>query len=535
MKVVYFITGDPAQAAADLRRLAEDRADTVLRVVIPHKLLRAIQEQVALASQQVLSYRPLIAPWLWLCLLRFLGLTQPVEIICQSSRRQYRLLKLLALMLRGRLSFSLGDGHYVHCTLGRLCLIRLRQWLDSRQEPFRTLPVGVIGSASGFYMKKIVLRLRARFPEAKLHGLLLPSLAGSAGSLFDSVTILQPGFTGVLREAWKLWHVRRRFRAWIILCTNEPYRREKLLAFLLPLPRRFIYNELGDGFAARQVRMLLRHVHWRLRDQLWFQAMDGSVGRRGLRLIHPPLYAMRLLAGLLLLLRFRWKSGDLFRVHNQTGTSVQGKPHVDLFVLGAEECDCALQRKWGMEWSYGKVGWLPDCADKKQVQRWVEAVRCSEAEFLCLLDADCSLPSTDWLGHLLEAFDERTAQVAPQIVSPDGQCFLQGLLLREDGLPLGNLDNVVRWCRHPEWLEVDALPWICVVIRRKAIADLEFSAAECDSVQEWGLALRLARRLAAQGWRSVCLRNVSVIHPAAAIANETKPLLQSEGAFRETS
>ncbi|OFW15287.1 MAG: hypothetical protein A3H27_07485 [Acidobacteria bacterium RIFCSPLOWO2_02_FULL_59_13] len=459
MKIVYFVTGEPVRAASDLRRLARDPRCTAWRAVIPQELLQTVSSLVPVAPGQVFSCRPFLAPWLWLRLLIFLGLNRRVEVVCRPSRHQHRLLKLLALLLRGRISFPNDDGTQTRLNLFQLCRTRFRQliaaegpigvvgsasapvlanvvaavrqrypgvplhallpaplagtsaelfdsveplasplglaylrllphcfgkrrfrrlivlwthqghlalkcvawwlplwrvevyneqadafsgrnvrlllrhWLwrsrqyrekkrqyrqqkrqyrqrrlQQRQIYFQSLPVVVVGSASGFYLKKIVPRLRARFPDAKLHGLLPASLEGPAGNLFDSVTILRPGLPGLLRQACWLLGGRARIQATVVPCANEHYGRVRLLAFALPFPRRLIYNEQGDGFAVRDLRNLAHHVHWRLRDQLWFQVIDGAAGKSIFRLFHLALYAMRLAAGLPLLGQFRWKS-----------------------------------------------------------------------------------------------------------------------------------------------------------------------------------------------------------------------------------
>ena len=45
-----------------------------------------------------------------------------------------------------------------------------------------------------------------------------------------------------------------------------------------------------------------------------------------------------------------------------------------------------------------------------------EAIRKSNAQFVCLLDSRCQMLNDDWLDRLLGAFGERTAQVGPESV-----------------------------------------------------------------------------------------------------------------------
>jgi len=90
----------------------------------------------------------------------------------------------------------------------------------------------------------------------------------------------------------------------------------KVLGFLWPLTRRQIYNELGDGFAVRDVAILWSHFRWRLRDHLSFQIVAGTAGKSvPMRVVHLFLYALRLLGGAALLsvarlraVRNRWQA-----------------------------------------------------------------------------------------------------------------------------------------------------------------------------------------------------------------------------------
>ncbi|MGH9783931.1 MAG: glycosyltransferase family 2 protein, partial [Terriglobia bacterium] len=323
---------------------------------------------------------------------------------------------------------------------------------------------------------------------------------------FDSVAVLRGNFFAQWIEARRFVRARRDFQCWVVPCTNEPYSGLKFLAMLLPLARRRIYNELADGFAAREPGTLYAHCLWRLRDRLSFQIVAGAAGsNRIARAGHLVLYAARLLAGAALLARTllrprRFRRGPLTA------------PRVDLLVLGAAEDG-------------------PDAADPVSPAALVRVVRitrngslgevnaaiqASDAEFICLLDRECRMSPSDWIERLLESFDDRTAQVGPQLSSPDGETLLRGLLLEGRGALAWNLDNAVQWRRRLECLEVDALPWPCVLIRRRIFSEVGYFAEDSGTMETWADA-RFSGRLAARGWRSVCNRSVTATHPAAEV------------------
>jgi hypothetical protein len=170
------------------------------------------------------------------------------------------------------------------------------------------LPPGVtvIGSASGYYLKAIVADLRRKHPGEPIYGVLPARLVKPAGPLFDAVIPMRPSAIlghafGPNRTGWSA-----------IPCTNEGYNRFKLLGCLLPLGRRKIYNENGDGYPVRSGRMLVTHGFWRLRHRLFYQAFTERRGRPWPVLaMHLFLYPFRLVAGagLLILVRLRAKHG----------------------------------------------------------------------------------------------------------------------------------------------------------------------------------------------------------------------------------
>ncbi|MCZ6490973.1 MAG: hypothetical protein O7A06_10635 [Acidobacteria bacterium] len=408
----------------------------------------------------------------------------------------------------------------------------VRHWLwrkrNNRELHRQTLPVGVMGSASAFYLKKIIPRLRTRYPAAKLHGFLPSSLAGPAAGLFDSVTILRPGILGVFLQTWRLGKTRGDFQCWIIPCTNEPYLRMKLLACLLPLSRRQIYNEQADGFPARDVRTLYRHFLWRLRDRLSFQIVAGTAGRSmPLRLLHLGFFSLRLLSGAELLLRTRLRA-YLSKQIGRAAVFPKAKQRVDLLYLGSEGAAHSFFKQSNFNGRTGRIRLVPISKGPGQLERINTAIGSSQADFICLMDSECRMLLPDWLDRLLETFDEGTAQVGPQVVSPDGGGLIRGLLIGKEGTAQWNSDNGVCCHSQPEWLEVDALPWICVLLRRSVFQQVGFFREYTDAAGQW-VDWDFCRRLAAQGLHSVCNQNVTAAHPAAnAVCEPERQLVNSE-------
>jgi hypothetical protein len=375
----------------------------------------------------------------------------------------------------------------------------------SRTYP--TLPIGVVGSASSFYLETIVAALREKHPGVELHGLLPEALAVPAAGLFESTVVLRGGFVS-------RWLAARRFlkhkeyQCWVVPCTNEPYSGMKFLAFLLPLRRRRIYNELADGFPAREVRTLYGHFRWRLRDHLSYQIVAATVGRNWIaRLGQIFFYSVRLLAGAAALFQVR------LRVWLRP-TTPKAAPRIDLLLLGPPGAVPDLlhsARVTGSAASKGsvRVVAVPLNGSLREVN---EAIRASDADFVCLLDRDCRISPDDWIERLLASFDDRTAQVGPQLASLDRETLLRGLLLEGRESLAWNFDNAVQWRGRPECLEVDALPRFCILLRRRIFSETGYFAEDSGTMDAWADA-RFSHRLAALGWRSVCNRSVTATHP----------------------
>ena len=260
MKIVYFVTGEPARAASDLRHLARDQRCTAWRAGIPQELLQTVRGLVPVAPGQVFSYRPFLAPWLCLRLLIFLGLNRRVEVVCRPSRHQHRLLKLLALLLRGRISFPNDDGTQTRLNLFQLCRTRFRQLIAAEG------PIGVVGSASAPVLANVVAAVRQRYPGVPLHALLPAPLAGTSAELFDSVEPLASPLGLAYLRLLPHCFGKRRFRRLIVLWTHQGHLALKCVAWWLPLWRVEVYNEQNDAFSGRNLRLILCHWLWRYRQ-----------------------------------------------------------------------------------------------------------------------------------------------------------------------------------------------------------------------------------------------------------------------------
>ena len=428
--------------------------------------------------------------------------------------------------------------------LTRHWLWSMRQQLDrSRQQRRKerarrrqTWPIGVVGSASAYYLKKILPRVRDRFPQARLHGVLPASLEGPAQDLFDSTTILPAGFG---RALWRAWRASRKggpFQCWIIPCTNEPYHRMKLFAFLLPLSPRLIFNEQADGFPVRKLGTFRRHLVWRLRDHLSFQIYAGTAGKTlSLRLLHLFLYGLRLATAAPLI----WRAGlrHYFRRRNGYPGSSRGiRPGVDLIYLDPGSPEQATFQDSRVNGNGPSLRLILKRRGNGRMdegpQELNAAIRNSRAEFICLMDSRCKMLADDWLERLLEAFDDRTAQVGPQFVNPSDGSFVRGLLLGRDEAPRWNSGNAVSWHSHSEWLAVDGLPWACVVFRRSVFQQVGFFNEGWDGDPMW-LDWDFCRRLSAHGWHSICNQSVTAANPVAAAVRSPLKAVPAMGVLED--
>ena len=152
----------------------------------------------------------------------------------------------------------------------------------------------------------------------------------------------------------------------------------------------------------------------------------------------------------------------------------------------------------------------------------IETIRTTEGQFICILDSRCEMSPADWLEQLINTFDETVAQVGPQIRNAEQECFVRGALLGTQEKVQWNTDHAVRCHLRSEWLEVDGLPWLCVVFRRQALLDAGLLGESLGRDGEWA-EQDLWRRLNESGWQTLCNQNVTATHPLTPDVRETLP------------
>ncbi|MSO21063.1 MAG: hypothetical protein EXQ56_11495 [Acidobacteria bacterium] len=372
-------------------------------------------------------------------------------------------------------------------------------------------PVAVAGSASGFYLEKIVASVRVRFLGSELHGWLGPLQVESAGHLFDVVHRLDE--TGnSFSTAWRMLQAGRNYGSWIVPCTDEPFRWLKFLALALPLRSRYLYNEVGDGFPLRDFSTTWRHFFWRLRYKFTFQFLssssDSSLQRR---LIHVPAYAFRLLLAAPIL--FRANQTNQASGHNRSTGALTS---VDLMVIGPQDHTGAGPPPITSASTGVLVRVVELDGDTELSEQVWQRARNHDADYICILDSQCQPTAAGWLEQMLEAFDETVAQVGPQLRVGDHQTICQGALIDPDGQVCWNTNSAARFHARPEWLEVQALPWVCVVIRRTALLQtllqVETTATSHRPANQW-IHDDLCRLFSNNGWLSICNSSVTVAHP----------------------
>jgi hypothetical protein len=416
--------------------------------------------------------------------------------------RWMKLVSLLTPLRRKKIYNELGDSF----ELARIQSgVRHLQWRFLKTDRKLAWPVAVIGSASGHYLDKIVVSVRRSFPGSEVHGWLGPLQTASAGHLFDVVHPL-PTTSASITTAVRLLARGRRYRNWIIPCTDEPFRWLKCLAFCMPLRSRMLYNEVGDGFALRSAATVWEHVCWRLRYKFTIQFLSGSSDSTLLqRLVHVPAYALRLAAA----------GPLLFRATRPRKHGVQTPKIVALFVLGDGDSDATLPTAVsdtnGIVLSVERV---PPEADIMDVL--VQSAKSSTADYICILDGKCRVSSSGWLEQLLEPFDETVAQVGPELKLEGTPDVYQGALFDGRGGVIWNTNSAARYHAREQWLEVAALSSLCVVVRRQALlsvaADYKRLRSRCGRKSDDAMG-ELGRLFAINGWISICNTNVSAFYP----------------------
>jgi hypothetical protein len=417
--------------------------------------------------------------------------------------RWMKLVSLLTPLRRKKIYNELGDSF----ELARIQSgLRHLQWRFLKTDRKLAWPVAVIGSASGYYLEKIVVSVRRSFPGSEVHGWLGPLQTASAAHLFDVVhplTTTSPSIT----TAVSLLARGRRYRNWIIPCTDEPFRWLKCLAFCVPLRSRMLYNEVGDGFALRSAATVWEHICWRLRYKFTVQFLSGSSDSTLLqRLVHVPSYALRLAAA----------GPLLFRATRPQRHSVQTRKTVKVLVSGHGDSDAALPTAVSdtMNGIVVSVDQVPPEADI--IDMLFQSAKSSTADYICILDGKCRVSSTGWLEQLLEAFDETIAQVGPELKSEGTLDVYQGALFDGRGGIIWNTNSAARYHAREQWLEVAALSSLCVVVRRQALLSVaaDYKRLRSRSGRKSDDAMgELGRLFAINGWISICNTNVSAFYP----------------------
>ena len=373
---------------------------------------------------------------------------------------------------------------------------------------FQSLPVAVVGSASAYYLKKIVPVVRERFPNLPIHGYLPESVAGPARGLFDSVTILP---SNAFPLFWKsIWLSRKKVQSLVVPLTDEKYFWYQLAAFVfLHAGPKQIFNEVADGFRLSDVSMVFRHFRWRLKDSLVYQIVAGTAGKNPLvRAFHLIFYPCRLIRGSILLAKvelaskLRSFSAKKSSANEDASVAVicldtaNRDGETELPVFGKNSARIQLATTVGNSESFHEL-----------VQQVDIAIRGSQATFVCLFDSKCQVQGEGWLDRILAAFDTNTAQVGPAIAdSLRGRTNRGALLSGTKDLNWVGADDVC-YIQKPEYLKVDALPWNCVVIRRSAYISVGGFGNTCSN--KWPLIERdFCQKLAAGGWVSVCHNDV---------------------------
>ena len=423
---------------------------------------------------------------------------------CTNEFNRWMKIPALLCPLRQKEIYNeVGDAFKVADSRG---VMRHARWRFFRTNRKLAWPIAVVGSASGFYLEKIVASLRQSFPGSELHGWLSPPQAGSAAHLFDVVYPLPEG--GLSVSAARLIARGRRYRSWVIPCTDEPFRLLKLLAFCIPLPNRRLYNETGDGFPLRQLSTVWRHIFWRLRYKFTFQILSGSAGSSLLRrLVHIPSYAVRLASAVPQLL-MATRAGK--RKPAQSSAALARS--VEVLATQGAESSAALAMAFTDPAGRLAVKVQELHSDRNIFDQLSSAALSSSAEYICILDGQCNLTTSGWLERLIGAFDETVAQVGPELYRPDSRSACQGAFFDGSGGLVWNTNSAARFHGRPELLEVAALPWVCLVIRREALLQAIPQCAQQRSSLEWIMA-GLCHELAVNGWLSICNTEVAVSHP----------------------
>ncbi len=303
-RITVLATASPSRLAGIVAQVRRQHPNAPCHGLVPPRLAAAanlFDSATILRAGSPATYLAVLA--------RAFGRRRSGYLVVPCTGEGYGLLKLLFWLLplgRRELHNEFGDS----CRARDFGLLfgHLR-WRLTHRLTRRPNRITVLGSASGLYLKTVVADLRRRRPGASIHALLPRSLVAPVSHLFDGYTVLAPVSGRFWRDLLSLTLGGRRSGHLIIPCTNEGYNAIKLLGYWLPLGLREIYNENGDAYLARHLRMMVRHSLWRLSHRIFFQALTERHGRPwALHLAHLLLYPLRLAAGAGLLLSVRLRA-----------------------------------------------------------------------------------------------------------------------------------------------------------------------------------------------------------------------------------
>ncbi len=384
--------------------------------------------------------------------------------------------------------------------------ILLRRFRARRELRLSRLPIAVIGSASGFYLEKIVAVLRSHDPGVPIHGFLAPRNAASAAHLFSATEIIRGWKDGL-----RLIRASRKYQFWVVPCTDEPFPSLKTFGLFWPLRRRRVYNELADGFAVRDLANVWWHFRWRLRDRLTFQFVSAARGTNWIaRSGHIALYGMRLMGTIPLLWKTRYRSR--WRGSASSASSFDAVGKVDLIVLELAPHATAGSRTIAPGPAVDSVRRVTADNDRNLSVLLDQAIRESRSQFICLLDHRCELNPPDWLERLLACFDETTGLVGPQVRPLEEDTVFRGGVFVDRNTADWDRGHGMRCHARPDLLEVALLPWTCLIIRRSAYLQSGGFSNLHWSEGEW-FDVRLCRRMSERGWLSLCNSAVTATYP----------------------
>ena len=256
-RVVFIAAGAPDTAVAELQRLQLSQPGAVLRVVSPPETAAEIERLAESRPGELLLFRPRSLPFLWVKLSVFLVCSFRSEVICLKAPGRFAALKLLAVMLPGRLSFADGALAPRECS----------RWQLVRSALAGKGPICVVASASPARLEQIVADLRSRYAGAPLHGLIPLGFDVQVSQLFDSCERIGSQWLANYLKLFRRCFGLRRFRLLVLPWTQEKWFALRMRVWLLPRWRVEVYNDNLDAFSGRNLFALARHGYWLMQQR----------------------------------------------------------------------------------------------------------------------------------------------------------------------------------------------------------------------------------------------------------------------------